>query len=170
MSKRKKQKSSSEPKSKEIVFDYSIPRSYKRGVFSKAFRYFGVSILLLLNLSMIMSLIERAQAGRLIHPLQEGMFFVFLLIIDALLLVPLLFEANRVETNPEFIRLYTLFWRRTLKWDQIRGFEAPKFFKYAILKTARCFYLINKYDLKPFDELASTISHNTANKGKISQK
>ena len=142
-----------------MVIDFNLPRSYKRGAFGMAFRYFGVSTLLLLNLSMVMSLITRAEKGLLMEPLREGIFFVFLIFIDLLLLVPLLFEANRVETNSESIKLYTLFWKRTLAWDKVLSFEVPRFFKFSILKSKRCFYLINKYDLKPFDDLARTIRH-----------
>lgn len=164
MAKRKKPKTKEVPKAAPPGINYDAPRTYKRGIFGRAFRYSGVFILLTLNVAMTMSLITRAQHGALLDPFREGIFFVFLFIIDALLLLPLLFEANRVETTAEHIRLYTLFWRRTLNWDQVVSFEIPKYFKFSILKTGRCFYLINKYDLKPFDELASTIEYRTSSK------
>lgn len=159
MAKRKKQKPKADSKVKPVVIDFNQPRSYKRGPFGLGFRYFGVSTMILLNVAMVMSLITRAEKNLLMDPWREGVFFIFLGFINLFLLVPLLFEANRVETGKETIRLYTLFWRRTLTWDKVLSFDVPRFFKFSVLKSKRCFYLINKYDMKPFDDLARTIRH-----------
>lgn len=165
MAKRKKQRSKEETSStgdKLPYLDYDAPHTYKRGWFGKGFRYFGAIIMLMLNISMTMSFITRLRHGYTMDPFKEVFFFLFLGIINLLFLIPLLFEANKVETTAESIRLHNLFWRRTLKWEQIESFEIPRFFKFSIIKTARCFYLINKYDLKPFDDLARTIVHKTS--------
>lgn len=166
MSKRKKQRPETTDKrvKSEPVLDFDVPRTYQRGWFGKSFRYFGVFMLFVLNLSMVMSFISRLTHVGILSPFKEGIFFLFLGIIDTLFLIPLLFEANKVETTKDFIKLHHLFWWRTLTWDKIESFEVPKFFKFSVIKTARCFYLINKYDLKPFDDLARTIEYKTSKK------
>lgn len=165
MAKRKKKRTREE--SGPIVarpVDYDRPRVWKMWLLGKLFRYSGSMVLLLLNLSMVMSLRDRMMQGLAMDPAKELFFFAFLAVVDVMILIPLLFEANKVETDGERIRLQMLFFRRTLRWEQITAFEQPRFLKYVFLKTNRCFYLINKYNLKPFDDLAATIQAKLATK------
>ena len=73
MSKRKKQRP--EPTDKRVksepVLDFDVPRTYQRGWFGKGFRYFGVFMLFVLNLSMVMSFINRLTHVGILSPFKE---------------------------------------------------------------------------------------------------
>ncbi len=133
------------------------PHSYQRSAWKHFIRYPAVLMLLTLNVALVMSFLERLPKHQTMDPFKEAFFFLFVLFIDLFWLVPMIFEVNKVETDSEGIRFSTLFWKARFSWEEILRFEQPRFLKFAMLRTARCFYLINKYDLKPFYELAAII-------------
>ncbi|MBZ0185331.1 MAG: hypothetical protein K8F91_03690, partial [Candidatus Obscuribacterales bacterium] len=125
MSKRKKVRTkdkSTANAGKLPALDVDAPRTYKMWLFGKLFRYTGSMIILTLNLAMIMSFLTRLPQGGLMDPLRELFFFAFLAVVDVMMLIPLLFEANKVETDSEKIRMQMLFFRRTLRWEAIVAF------------------------------------------------
>lgn len=138
--------------------DPEVPHEFKRSAFKHFIRYPVSMTLLLLNVAVVMSFVDRIPTHQLMNPLKEIFFFGVVGFVDIFMFVPVLFEVNRVKTNANGLDIGALYWKRTLRWDQIIAFEQPKFLKFAILKTKKSFYLLNKYDLKPYFELAEIIS------------
>ena len=95
---------------------------------------------------------------------KELLFFVFVGIVNVLFAVPAIFEVNRARVTNETLQLNTLLWRSRLKWSDLVEFEQPRFLKFAILRTKRCFYLINRRDIIAFDSLARSITDKMASK------
>ncbi len=112
----------------------------------------------MLNVSIVMSFITRYMHHRAMDPIRELIFFAFVAFIDIFMFMPVIFEVNKVKTDAEAIGMSTLFWKTRIPWDKIIRFDQPPFLKFACLRTARCFYLINKRDISPFGELASVIT------------
>ncbi|MBX9671648.1 MAG: hypothetical protein K2X93_28930 [Candidatus Obscuribacterales bacterium] len=133
------------------------PHSYQRSNWKHFIRYPAVCMLGLLNVALVMSFLERLPKHQTMDPFKEGFFFLFVLFIDLFWLVPMILEVNKVQTDSKGVRVSTLFWKSQFSWDKILRFEQPRFLKFAVVRTARCFYLINKYDLKPYYELAAII-------------
>ena len=143
-------------------FDPDLKREYRRSAWKHYIRYTVFAVFVMLNLSMTMSFVERAQQHMLMGVGRELVFFVVLALLDLFMFVPIIFEVNRVETDADGILLTTLFWRKRLEWEEIRRFEAPRFLKFAIIRTERCFYLINKPDIPLFSDLARTLAAKIA--------
>ncbi len=139
---------------------------YKRPLWVHFIRYFGLIVIIVLNVSMVMANIEHHQKGEVIDISKEIICYLFLLLIDATMLFPILFEINSAKVTLEGIRIGTTLWRRTYKWQDIVKFNrGPSYLKLAIIKTKRCFYLINKKDVKEFDMLAKVIEARAGKPG-----
>lgn len=138
--------------------DPEIPHEYKRSAFKHFVRYPVSLTLMMLNIAVVMSFFERIPTHQLMNPLKEVFFFGVVAFIDVFMFIPVLFEVNRVQTDANGLTIGALYWKVRLRWDQLVVFEQPRFLKFAILRTKRTFYLLNKYDLKPYFELAEIIS------------
>lgn len=138
--------------------DPEIPHEYKRSAFKHFVRYPMSMTLLLLNIAVVMSFFERIPKHQLMDPVKEVFFFGVVGFIDVFMFIPVLFEVNRILTDKDGLTISALYWKVRLRWDQLVTFEQPKFLKFAILRTKKTFYLLNKYDLKPYFELAEIIS------------
>lgn len=140
-----------------------IPRKeYQRAAWKHFIRYFVVFTIVVLNFSSVMSTLTRVQSGRGIDPMFELFTFAMVGVVNLLFLLPVVFEVNKVIVDSDSIWMSTLFFRRRVKWEQISSFEQPRMLKYGIVWTGRCFYLINKRDLMPYDQLARTIQGKVA--------
>jgi len=87
----------------------------------------------------------------------ELMSFLFLVFIDVAMLIPMILEANEVIVTPEYLTLKMLYFKKRLAWSQISEFRRWPFLVYTAVKSGRCFYLINKREIKGFDKLAKII-------------
>ncbi|MBI4534616.1 MAG: hypothetical protein HY711_11790 [Candidatus Melainabacteria bacterium] len=125
-------------------------------------RYFAVSIIVLLNIGLLLSNIQLFQEGRPFE-LRQVVFSLFLAIFfDLTVLVPTMLEVDKLWATPDKVILKTLFWTSKIPWDHIRQFHNPLYLTFAILRTPRCCYFLNKRDLQPADELIETIKFKLA--------
>lgn len=120
-------------------------------------RIFGIVLMSVLNVSLVMSDIERANKAAHFSLVHELITYVALLLLDTTVLMPLLFEVDKVELFNDSISLKAIFWTARLKWEEIQYFKTPPMLKFAVLKSQRCFYLLNKRDIKQFSDLAAAI-------------
>jgi hypothetical protein len=130
---------------------------FQRARWKHGMRIFGVVLMCVLNVALVMSDIERMGKHLQFSISHEVISYVALLILDVTILLPLLFEVDSLEVLQDKLILKTIFWKAKLDWNQIISFKTPPMLKFAILKTARCFYLINRRDIKRFAELAELI-------------
>lgn len=120
-------------------------------------RWFGLIVVVTLNIAMTGSNFRLRASGRL-DLAHELLSYFFLAFLDAVFLLPTILEVNSVIVTPHELILSPLLWRVVLPWEKILWCKKPVFLAYAIVKTRRCFYLINKRDIPEFDQLLETIT------------
>jgi hypothetical protein len=130
---------------------------YQRARWKHGMRIFGIVLMLVLNVSLVMSDVERANKAAHFSLPHELITYLALFLLNTTVLMPLLFEVDKVEVLNDSILLKAIFWTAKLKWDDIQYFKTPPMLKFAVLKSQRCFYLLNKRDLKQFPDLAAAI-------------
>jgi hypothetical protein len=92
------------------------------------------------------------------HPKELLLYGIFALFMSAIC-TPALFEARRVLVAADGLQLWTLWWRSDLSWPDILEFHHPSYLKVAMIRTRRCFYLLNKRDLTNYSELESRLEN-----------
>jgi len=150
-----KQKKDGKTPPKPAAFEAKVV--YQRARWKHGMRIFGIVLMSVLNVSLVMSDIERANKAAHFSLVHELITYVALLLLDTTVLMPLLFEVDKVELFNDSISLKAIFWTARLKWDEIQYFKTPPMLKFAVLKSQRCFYLLNKRDIKQFSDLAAAI-------------
>jgi hypothetical protein len=111
-----------------------------------------------LNISLPMSLIERALYHAAVQWGPEFVQFLFLFFCDMYFLPSCLLEPRLIEIRGDKMEIATILWRSKLSISQdVISLKAPRGLTWGILKTRRCFYLINRNDIKNFDHLASVL-------------
>lgn len=152
MAKRKK-----EDKSTAQTAAYEPSVVYQRARWKHGMRIFGIALMALLNVSLVMSDIERANKAAHFSLPHELVTYLALILLDTTVLLPLIFEVDKVELLNDSLVLKAIFWTAKLKWEEIQYFKTPPMLKFALLKSQRCIYLLNKRDIKNFPELVSGI-------------
>jgi hypothetical protein len=130
-----------------------LPAIYVRARWRHWFRILTVVILLGLNVAIIGSTIDSYVRGQP-RPLPlELLSYGVVLMFDAIILVPGIAEADRLELRKEGLTIRTLFWKSNIAWSKITSLRKPEYLTYAILRTPRAFYFIRKPDFKEFEDL-----------------
>ncbi|HEY9676597.1 MAG TPA: hypothetical protein V6C76_01245 [Drouetiella sp.] len=130
---------------------------YDRARWKNGMRVFGVVLMVLLNISLVGSDVERAQKMAHFSLLPEVITFGCLLLMDVTVLMPLIFEVDTIELYQDSLVLRLLFWKAKLKWEDIQYFKLPPMLKFAVVRSQKCFYLINRRDIRNFSQLAESI-------------
>ncbi|CAN5607292.1 hypothetical protein BH10CYA1_BH10CYA1_12090 [soil metagenome] len=150
--------SSDNTQAKPAAFEAKVV--YQRARWKHGMRIFGIVLMVVLNVSLVMSDVERANNASHFSLPHELVTYLALILLDTTVLMPLLFEVDKIEVFNESIVLNAIFWKAKLKWEDIQYFKLPPMLKFAVLKSQRCYYLINKRDIKQFAELyASVLTH-----------
>lgn len=142
------------PKTEFVFEDKEV---FKRHWLRHYSRIFITLIIIVLNFCMIMGAVDRYGHGGSMPIHMELMSFLFLVFIDVAMLIPMILEANEVIVTPEYLTLKMLYFKKRLAWSQISEFRRWPFLVYTAVKSGRCFYLINKREIKGFDKLAKII-------------
>lgn len=121
-------------------------------------RYFYLLVLLFLNISFLMSMIERAQHRLYVDFGSEAFLLVFILGLDCVMLPSLLFEVNAVLVREDALIIETMFGSRTVFYGDIVSMTMPKYLVWAVLRTKRGFYLINRREIPDFDQLLALLA------------
>ena len=130
---------------------------YERVWIKTVLRVVGFLILLVLNISLIGSDVSRLHAHIAINWQIEAVTFLAVAFFDASILVPIIFEVRKIRIWADRIALNTLFWGTELAWSDIVELKLPLFFAIAVIKTKRCFYIINKQDFREFPDFVQII-------------
>jgi hypothetical protein len=138
-------------------FVFEEKEVFKRHWFRHYSRIFLSLIIIALNFCMIMSSIDKIRHGTSMPIHMELISFLFLVFIDVIMLIPMLLEANEVIVTPESLTLKLLYFKKRLTWSQVSEFKQWPFLVYTGVKAGRCFYLINRREIKGFDKLAQII-------------
>ncbi|MGH9548720.1 MAG: hypothetical protein ACRD3W_05060 [Terriglobales bacterium] len=111
-----------------------------------------------LHIAMIGSLVDRSLHHRHLVLAKEAVQFVFLFFIDITLLMPVVFEVDKLRIDEDKLVLKTLVFTHTIAISDILEFKSPPFLRVGLLRTRRCFYLINKRQFDQYDDLARAIT------------
>ena len=97
-----------------------------------------------------------------LDPLKEFFGYLVVLFFDVTILLPVILEVNMVEIKPDSITLFGMFSKKTIEWKDITYFHAPDYLTYGVLRAGKSIYLLNKKDLKPYEELFEIIQFKRA--------
>ncbi len=125
---------------------------------------FGFTIILLLNFSLIQAALQ-ISADPHAHSFTEQLpSLLLLLLVDLTMLPPLVFEVDKLIATSDKLIIKTLLWQVKIPWDAIVAIWSPIYMAYAVIRTKRCFYLVNKRDIQPFGELLEILEAKAASK------
>lgn len=121
-------------------------------------RLFFFFCLFLLNVASPLSLINRIVVdSRTVQVSAELFHFLCIFVIDIYMVPSVVFEVDELTIREDGLTIKALLWQRDFRFDQILAFQNHQNFLWAILRTARCFYLINKRDMKNFEQLVEIL-------------
>ncbi len=126
---------------------------YQRHASKNFYQFFGLLIILALNISIAGSDISRGMAHRFLDWRATLPTYAFLIFVDLVMFTPMFMQVKRLQFFDDRLVIETLFWKSKVKWQDIVRFWQPPYMRVAALKTKRCIYLINPRDLDGFDDL-----------------
>lgn len=106
-----------------------------------------------LNVSTVMLLIGRLSRHEPVNIQSELFMFAFLLFMDLWILPICILELDYLEPGSEFLKVGNILWSSRLPWKDIVSLRMSQRLVWAILRTKRAFYLINRKDIPRFEEL-----------------
>lgn len=131
---------------------------FKRARWKTVVRWFGLVMVVLLNLSLIAENVHLHSLNRIDLP-HELLSYALLVFLDSFFLVPIIFEVDTATVTADKLILQTLLWKARVGWSEIVGLRVPLWLTFAILRTRRAFYLINRRDIANYEELVEIIEH-----------
>jgi hypothetical protein len=131
---------------------------FKRAAWKHASRWFLFVCVLGLNIAMPMSFLDRILRHATISPGPELVQFLFLLGCDLYFIPVTVFEVHSITISGDAMQVATLLWKSKLTKNDVVSLQMPNILTWAILRTRRCFYLINRLDIPHFEQLATLIS------------
>lgn len=120
-------------------------------------RLFFFVCLVMLNFSGPLSLASRLLRHGDPNWGAEIFHLVCVIVIDLYMVPSVIFEVDSVEVNESGLVIKNLLWKSTPTFAEVKSFDVRQFFVWAILKTRRCFYLINRRDLPNAEELIALL-------------
>src|SRR5262249_15592823 len=135
-----------------------LTEEYRRARWKHLIRIFGMIVLALFPIALLGAEIQRHQAFPNADLRRILLMDLVLILVDLSMLVPIIFEVDTALVTNDKLVLKTILWKATLAWQDILSFKSAPPWRFAMLKTKRCFYLLNKRDIKRFEQLAETIT------------
>lgn len=142
---------------------HSAGQQYPNNVFARtrvqnAFRVFGMLVVICLNITSIGSFCDRLTHHLPINPIFELVSLIVVLFFDVTILLPIVFEVDSATAEPDRLILKTTLFKKSIPWSNIVELRSPVYMRIAILRTKRCFYLINKRQISRYDELSAIVT------------
>lgn len=125
---------------------------------------FGFTVILLLNFSLIQETLQLSTDPRAHTFVEQLPSLLLLLLVDLTMLPPIIFEVDKLIATSDKLIVNTLLWQAKIPWDAIVAIWSPIYMAYAVVRTKRCFYLINKRDIQPFTEVLEILQRKAASK------
>lgn len=132
---------------------------YKRNRWQHLVRFVALGGIMALDFGLLGSGISHhmTKTFTLVQLGKEFLAYFLVLLCNLAVLPSILLEANSVEITDDRLILNNLLFRTCLPWTDITAVIAPIYLKFAIIKTKRFFYLLNKRDINHFQDLINTI-------------
>jgi Bacterial PH domain len=146
---------------KLVIPEGPEPEEYKRSRWRHGSNVLKVLIIVILNIGLVGSAIDRHNQGFPLKWQQELLTGIFVLFCDVTILIPTILEADAVTISDDKITIKCLFFKRSIAWTEITEFRSPNYVRIATLRTRRGFYLLNKRTLPGYEQLEKTIRQHT---------
>jgi hypothetical protein len=127
------------------------------GTIHRLWRVLGFILMMGLNIGIIGGDIWGGRAYVRLSWQREAVSLIMLVIFNALVLFPILFEAWYAKVDKDGITLAGMFWRISRSWDKVTDFKNPVFLKLAMMRLGRFLFFINKRVLPDYAILESLI-------------
>ncbi len=131
---------------------------FKRARWKTAMRWFGLMVVGFLNISLVYENLHLHAVKRMDLP-HELMSFALLTFLDCVFLLPIIFEVDTAIVTADKLILKTLLWRARIGWLEIVELKRPVWLTFAVLRTRRALFLINRRDIQNHQELLEIIEH-----------
>lgn len=95
------------------------------------------------------------------HP-KELIAYMVALVIAVPIFPQVFMEADEVTIEESGIVIKNLLFAKRLAWQDIKSFSNPIYLKFAIIRSPKFYYLLNRRDLPNFDQLVEQIQQKTA--------
>lgn len=142
---------------KQVPIGENQPQEFLRSRWKHYVRWVVFCIVLFLYFSL---LLLSYHAHFLLHKgflLQELIVYILCSIMLLPILPSVVMEVDYVRVEDDGIVFQNLLFRRKEKWEDITRFANPLYLKFAIVKTKRFVYLLNRRDMPNFDHLAQMV-------------
>ncbi len=140
------------------VLQLEQPRVYTRSNWQNFVRWFALAAIVVLDLSCVVSSFQHIATGPpLAYYGKQLIGYCLLLLCNCVVLPSIILEARKVEVFEDRLVIHNLLYKVTLTWNEIRKIIAPVYLKFAVLRTAKFFHLINKRDVERFHDLIQII-------------
>jgi hypothetical protein len=123
-----------------------------------ATRVIGFCMVIGLTVALILSEITMRKHGFHQYSFKEIALYAVLFCFNAMILLPALFEVRLARGAGDELVLCTLWWKANLTGNEIVEFRNPRYLKFAMVRTKRCIYLLNKQDLSNYPILEAYLS------------
>ncbi|MBU6451452.1 MAG: hypothetical protein KGS72_06725 [Cyanobacteria bacterium REEB67] len=133
-------------------------RVFKRAIWIDIMRWLLMLCVVGLNIFLPISVLTRVLHHGTVNFGFEAVQGLFLLACDMYFLPVCLLEPKSITLQGDELVVNTLLWKARLCAADIVSFSVPRALTWGLLRTKRCFYLINRSDIKNFDELAVLIA------------
>jgi len=121
----------------------------------------GLLLVICLSLALFLSEISLSRGQPHVPTAKECGLYGLLMLFYTMILIPALFEVRRAKIQASGLTLWTLWWKAKLDWQEITEFRHPAYLKFALIRTGRMFFLVNKSDLSNYDQLESWLIEKT---------
>jgi len=127
------------------------------GKWSRLWRILGLVLVVGLSFSIVGGESTAVHLPYQISWQRELVNFLILFLFNAIILFPLLFEAWFVKVDRNGVELRAIFWRSQRSWSAVSEFKNPRYWKFALLRSGRLFYLLNKRALPQYEVVEALI-------------
>ncbi len=135
---------------------------YDRSLARDVYQWFGFIVLALLNIALVGSDIVRLQSNSSFSWQHELVTYAFLLFMDLTVFIPGLFQVRCIRVWEDRLAVQTMFWTSQLAWQDIISLTLPAYMRVGIMKTKRCYYLIDRRAIRGFDEFLTKLKEKLA--------
>lgn len=141
--------------------DLTVPRVYKRPEWKNVLHWTAFLCCVVFDVSVIFVSIRHhlytSHAPTMVMLGKELLSYAMTVGLNLLILPSIVFEARSVELREDCLIVRHLVKTSRIPWSDVKSLFDPLLLKFAIIRTPKFFQLINKRDIRNYDELLHTI-------------
>ncbi len=95
--------------------------------------------------------------------LKEIIAYALVALCNLSVIPSIVMETDSVEVTSDKIIFNNLLFKMKEKWEDLTSLISPPYLKFAILRSRKFLYLLNRRDIDRFEDLLQTIRHKACN-------